>query len=119
MSKMKHQPSEVVAVGFCHNNIHRGYVGQRILKEHECINKNCPYFEKFEDSPHWCKKEVVKLLKKAKKKGHMAIMINGRCFTSNDENKLANVYLKEYKKYNKKPTTGTIKYISGLEKEIL
>ncbi|MCC8080160.1 MAG: hypothetical protein LIO57_08955 [Oscillospiraceae bacterium] len=40
-------------VGFCRNGIHRGFLNKNLLVEHQCIEKACPFFEKFEDYPYW------------------------------------------------------------------
>lgn len=39
--------------GTCHNNIHKGYLDIKLLQQHDCINKKCPFLEKFEDYPFW------------------------------------------------------------------
>lgn len=58
-------------VGYCHCSKHKGYVTVNLLKNHDCINKNCFYLEKFEDYPFWIHlmnaqktKEQRKLVKK-------------------------------------------------------
>ena len=56
-------------VGYCHNKDHKGCLTVTIMNEHDCVGKNCHYFEKFEDSPYWQKanrKEALKTLKKEK-----------------------------------------------------
>ena len=40
-------------VGYCHNKEHKGFLTITIMNEHDCINKQCNYFEKFEDYPFW------------------------------------------------------------------
>lgn len=42
--------------GTCHNNIHKGYLDIDLLMRHDCINKKCPFLEKFEDYPFWITK---------------------------------------------------------------
>ncbi len=39
--------------GICHNNIHKGYLDIKLLQRHDCINKKCPFLERFEDYPFW------------------------------------------------------------------
>ena len=39
--------------GTCHNNIHKGYLDIKLIKQHDCINKKCPFLERFEDYPFW------------------------------------------------------------------
>lgn len=45
-------------VGFCHYIIHKGYVTVTLLQKHECLEKKCPYLEKFENYPFWAKYEA-------------------------------------------------------------
>lgn len=40
-------------IGYCHYKIHYGGITRDILKKHECVSKQCKYFEKYEDSPYW------------------------------------------------------------------
>ena len=40
-------------VGCCHNIIHPGKMTKRILEEHRCIQKECPFFERYEEYPFW------------------------------------------------------------------
>jgi len=40
-------------VGFCKNKTHRGIVNKRLLKEHDCINKKCPFLAPFVKYPFW------------------------------------------------------------------
>lgn len=57
-------------VGYCHNDDHKGFLTVAIMNEHDCIAKECHYFEKFEDYPYWQKfrrKEELSKLKKAKR----------------------------------------------------
>ena len=59
-------------VGICHNLIHKGYVTVTLLNKHECIEKECPFLERFENYPFWIRytaREKQKAnIKKAKKK---------------------------------------------------
>lgn len=54
-------------VGYCWSEIHRGYLTQKLLKEHQCIEKECKHFQKFEDAPYWKNKEKAKENKKREK----------------------------------------------------
>lgn len=75
-------------VGFCHNPDHKGTLTVSIMNEHECIAKECFYFEKFEDYPYWqryYRREELKVLEKAKKKRRK----------ENQEKQAANVKKKE------------------------
>lgn len=40
-------------VGYCFYPVHKGYVTKIMLKEHDCINKHCPFLNKFLDFPYW------------------------------------------------------------------
>lgn len=40
-------------VGCCHNKIHPGKLTKPVLYAHECLEKKCPYFEKYDESPFW------------------------------------------------------------------
>lgn len=56
-------------VGFCHVNLHKGYLTRKLLKEHDCIAKHCKCLEKFPDYPFWKKRDKSK---KAKRDGKAA-----------------------------------------------
>ena len=54
-------------VGYCNCNLHKGYLSVTLLKEHDCIKKNCVYLKKFEDCPFWTRyKNELKLKEKRK-----------------------------------------------------
>jgi hypothetical protein len=44
-------------VGYCHNLIHPGKLTLKIMKEHDCLGKQCRFFEKYEDSGYWIAQE--------------------------------------------------------------
>ena len=46
-------------VGFCFNNTHRGYLTKKLMDEHQCLEKNCRYFKKYENSPYWVHRQQV------------------------------------------------------------
>ena len=56
--KCKMKESKII--GFCHCRLHKGYLNASILKEHECLRKNCFYLEKYEDRPFWVQREKAK-----------------------------------------------------------
>jgi len=65
-------------VGCCHNNIHPGKMTKGLLKQHDCLGKQCRFFEKYEDSPYWendrnRKKEREKAKQKKKEQRAAAI----------------------------------------------
>jgi hypothetical protein len=47
-------------VGFCRHRIHLGYLTKRLMEEHECIEKKCPFFIKYEKNAYWIKKDALK-----------------------------------------------------------
>ena len=54
-------------VGYCNLYGHRGFLNLRLLKEHQCIDKKCPYLDKYENSSFWKEKEKNKFCKKLHK----------------------------------------------------
>ena len=54
-------------IGKCHNQTHPGIITKSLLEEHECLNKTCPFLEKFSDHPFWVEYER-KLKKKNERK---------------------------------------------------
>lgn len=40
-------------VGYCHCDTHKGYLNKVLMEEHQCIEKKCPFFERYEDYPYW------------------------------------------------------------------
>lgn len=56
-------------VGFCHCKTHTGHLLHSTMMQHECIAKNCPCFQKFEDYPYWINKKNKRMeVEKRKKK---------------------------------------------------
>ena len=48
-------------VGYCRNLTHRGFVSKAQLKEHDCIEKRCPYFTRHNES-YWANIENKRLM---------------------------------------------------------
>ena len=48
-------------VGCCHNLLHPGKLTKRLMTQHDCLGKNCRYFEKYEDAGYWkeCDRRVI------------------------------------------------------------
>lgn len=44
-------------VGYCWSEMHRGYLTLPLMREHQCIEKGCKHFQKYEQAPHWRIKE--------------------------------------------------------------
>jgi len=40
-------------VGCCHNHIHPGKLTRQLMETHDCIGKQCRFFEKYEDALYW------------------------------------------------------------------
>ena len=64
---MRHQPSGT-PVGWCNHNAHRGKLSLRQMRNHNCRGKNCPFFKKNEEHPHWQQKAKAKESKKQAKR---------------------------------------------------
>ena len=66
--KMQAHPENAVA--YCHNLKHLGYLSEKLLKQHQCIQKQCPLLEKYEDNYFWLRRAVLKQIKKLNKQTH-------------------------------------------------
>ena len=33
-------------IGYCSNLTHKGYLTKKLMKEHDCLNKECKYLQK-------------------------------------------------------------------------
>lgn len=55
------------AVAYCHSKTHKGRLTVRMMKQHNCLQKQCSMLEKYEDHDYWRQREVIKARKKAKK----------------------------------------------------
>lgn len=47
-------------VGFCNNNLHKGYLTKKLMEEHQCIERGCHYFIKYEKNAYWQQKNASK-----------------------------------------------------------
>ena len=54
-------------IGYCWCKTHRGYLTEKILKDHECLQKNCRYLEKFPNEAFWQRRIKTKLARNNKK----------------------------------------------------
>ena len=90
------------AVAYCDNPTHKGELTQRLIREHNCISKECPYLQKYERNIFWCQKSVANVVRKAKKSGKF-IQINNRVFATYDIDKLTRIYIKEWGQNGDKP----------------
>lgn len=58
-------PSRIV--GCCHNALHPGKLTKQLLKQHDCLRKDCRFFEKYEDAAYWIEYRRQEECKFAKK----------------------------------------------------
>lgn len=65
---LRDQPTKEKRAGYCHNKSHKGYLSVKMIKKHECLRKQCPFLEKYEDHEYWKQRERIKLKKKENKK---------------------------------------------------
>lgn len=54
-------------VGYCHFPGHKGGITRKIIKEHDCLNKNCSFLEKYTDNQYWDGIKRIQLRKNRKK----------------------------------------------------
>lgn len=62
-------------IGCCHNMLHPGKLTRQLLNEHNCLEKQCPYLEKYDDRPFWVaykKKQLAKSEARWQKKNKKA-----------------------------------------------
>lgn len=64
---MKGQPNKDNTIAFCHNTIHSGALSETMVRQHECIQKNCRFFEKNLENKYWTRKESLNAAKKRDK----------------------------------------------------
>ena len=63
--QMNGQPCEENCVAYCHHRMHVGALSADMMKNHECMRKNCKYLEKNLSHPYWKKREHINREKKA------------------------------------------------------
>ncbi len=59
-------------VGCCHYNLHPGKMTEKILLKHDCVAKECPFFEKYEKAEYWKQLEARKKAKEKQKRDKAA-----------------------------------------------
>lgn len=66
-SYMGNQPKKANTVAWCRHFKHTGALSLKMMQNHECLRKQCPYLTKNETHPYWevrrMKKETKKLAK--------------------------------------------------------
>lgn len=68
-SIMKGQPPKDKAAAFCSCNAHKGWLSVRMIREHGCLGKQCPFLNIRHSHPYWEERAVLKERKKARKSG--------------------------------------------------
>lgn len=59
--------SEKRRLGYCWCDAHYGFLSKRLLDEHECLKKRCPFLEKFKSHGFWINREMVTEKRERKK----------------------------------------------------
>lgn len=54
-------------VGYCNNNIHKGFLTPKLYDQHKCFEKNCSFFDGRENHPYILMKKEKQNAKKRKK----------------------------------------------------
>jgi hypothetical protein len=54
-------------IGRCHHKFHKGIITKDLLKEHDCLKKECPFLEKFENNQFWVQYEEEQKEKEKRK----------------------------------------------------
>lgn len=74
--------SQTKAVGTCTYKKHPGYITEQALREHDCIQKNCPFFTKREEADYWHRKEMSKRKREARR----LLIQSGELVRTNENN---------------------------------
>ena len=63
----KNQPLQENVIGKCTNPVHIGNMSRKMVLQHQCLKKDCPYFKKYADNPYWTRKSIAKVERDIKK----------------------------------------------------
>ena len=63
---MKEKVADQNVIAFCHSLAHTGRLSEKLLKQHGCIGKNCPFLEKY-NHQYWIEKDCINELKRYNK----------------------------------------------------
>ena len=63
MKQIDFRRMSVAPCAVCHNDVHKGYLSVKAIKEHDCVGKNCPFLQKLEHL-YWTQVERKQLEKK-------------------------------------------------------
>ena len=82
-------PDEQKQIGYCRCDTHPGFLTISLLKEHECLRKQCHYLERFPTKPFWKERESRKKKREKTKEIHQkreSILNRFKELTSDIEN---------------------------------
>lgn len=54
-------------IAYCWCDTHKGYLSVKLMKNHECLKKQCAFLEKYEEHPYWIQEKIKKEEKKRRK----------------------------------------------------
>jgi len=111
---MKGAPKEESRIAFCRYSKHFGNLSENLLKQHKCLEKQCPYLKKYEEKGFWIKRKITNALKKKNKKGYGFIVINDDRYATDDFETLYRVAVKEVELTGGQPPL--IEYDDGRKK---
>ncbi len=90
----RRQPDIKNAVAYCHNKKHIGYLSEKYIKSHKCLEKQCVYLERIGNNSFWARREIIRFLKKNKKNNIKGgISINGKRYMTTDPTILSDIYM--------------------------
>ncbi len=64
---MRNEPKTEKTVALCHYQKHYGYLSAKMMKQHNCLGKNCPYLEKMEEHTYWEQRAARQELRRERK----------------------------------------------------
>lgn len=106
----QHGASKENAIAYCHYRKHVGYLSPTLIQQHQCLEKQCPFLEKYELKSYWIKRDIIRILKKYHKNGDMGkICINGTQYLADDIDTLYNICRKHIDTTGEKPLIEYIK----------
>ena len=75
---MTGQPKKKDTIAYCHNIKHMGALSKKMVKQHECMQKNCRFFEKNLSNPYWYGRDCYNANKKREKLVRKVFETQGR-----------------------------------------
>ena len=83
------------AVGFCHHAKHVGYLNERLLKQHDCLGKQCKFLERYRYRSFWIKRDIISALKKKSKNACGSVYVNSVKMEKDNVNHILTYCLKQ------------------------